>query len=210
MFALIGIPSTKQTQVLRDNGETFVMPSTTREETKMNNTPICDAADYGFFDHPNLPYARVMLKSEGQKLECALAKMREENSRLKRHLIFQDDADKDPQAVYDVVRRDEIKKLREQLAAVKKILEMEVEISTKAICIMDGNAPRIDYADQAQPELLRKLCEHLLAWDEVVKGKGILEYSLAAITRERDQLREQYNTLVTARNTAFDILGGQP
>jgi len=138
------------------------------------------------------------------------ARLREENLRLKRHLIFQDDADKDPQAVYDVVRRDEIKKLREQLAAVKKILEMEVEISTKAICIMDGNAPRIDYADQAQPELLRKLCEHLLAWDEVVKGKGILEYSLAAITRERDQLREQYNTLVTARNTAFDILGGQP
>ena len=95
----------------------------------------------------NTPIARVMLKSEGQKLECALAKLREENLRLKRHLIFQDDADKDPQAVYDVVRRDKLQGL---------------------------------------------------------------EYSVAAMTKERDQLREQYNTLVTARRTALDILGGQP
>ena len=88
-----------------------------------------------------------MLKSEGQKLECALAKLREENLRLKRHLIFQDDADKDPQAVYDVVRRDKLQGL---------------------------------------------------------------EYSLAAVTKERDQLREEYNALVTARHTSLDILGGQP
>lgn len=39
-----------------------------------------------------------------------------------------------------------------------------------AIGILDGNVDRIDWRDSTQPELLRKLCEHLEAWDETVEA----------------------------------------
>jgi len=38
----------------------------------------------------------------------------------------------------------------------------------EAINILDGNADRIDWTDKKNPELLRKLCEHLEATDEPV------------------------------------------
>lgn len=57
------------------------------------------------------------------------------------------------------------------IAKVKDICEMlasreeALTENIKAIEILDGNEPPIDWRDQSQPELLRKLCEHLEAFN---------------------------------------------
>jgi hypothetical protein len=51
--------------------------------------------------------------------------------------------------------------LRKQNAEQELLItELEGEVA-RAIDILDGNAEGVDWRDKKQPELLRKLCEHL-------------------------------------------------
>lgn len=72
------------------------------------------------------------------------------------------------------------------------------ETTSKAIQIIDGIIDRIDWTDQTQPELLRKLCEHLLAYvdarDELKCYLDAAHYKTcnAELRAEVERLREDY------------------
>lgn len=55
------------------------------------------------------------------------------------------------------------KDLADHARDLERRLNAIYETTRSAICILDGNEDVIDWRDRNQPELLRKLCEHLEA-----------------------------------------------
>ena len=72
------------------------------------------------------------------------------------------------------IRVSEIRMLQ-HARELEKRLNALYETTVTAICILDGNADVIDWRDRNQPELLRKLCEHL----EAQCGRSISENTQA-------------------------------
>jgi hypothetical protein len=56
------------------------------------------------------------------------------------------------------------RKLRATIADMERDNAALCQQILDAINILDGNDDPIDWRDGSQPELLRKLCEHLEAW----------------------------------------------
>lgn len=59
---------------------------------------------------------------------------------------------------------------KEEIAAERDWLWKNVE---QAIGILDGNEPVIDWRAKNNSELLRKLCEHLEAYEEIINKNRI-------------------------------------
>ena len=123
----------------------------------------------------------------------------------------------------------QVAELTQERDQLKLSLDKEVESSTLAIEILDGHALPIDYSDQSQPELLRKLCEHLEHFEslkfsdqeemeqlkaELLNSEAVvsaLRFELTAVTAERDQAKRDHaatDALLCAEQDESDWLRG--